>query len=840
MNGRENPEGKPPRRPVEEVVAEDADFPPRGAARGPMDLSSIDLTMLGHAHIDLGYRWDIAETIHRIGPATFEGVLKVMEKEEGFTFCQSQMFLYDAMERHYPDLFHRIRRRVDEGRWEVVGGAWCEYDAILPCGEAVIRQHLQGLRYAADRLGGAAGEVAFVPDSFIGHAATLPQILSGCGIRWYLFGRGLPPGFPRAFRWEGPDGSSLTAYLTFGPYSNPPLTRQHLESLKPYAEAAVGKREIALYGVGDHGGGPRDEDIAALHALRGDPKAPRWRYGTAAAFFRDAFPPETARGLRRRAGSLRGFATGALTSQAQAKRKNRIAEHLLLRTEAIAAVATTLQRKPAHPRVDFSRLWRDLLTLQFHDILPGTSVRSVYRQAEESYAQIRKAASELLDDALQRIRSRIDTTGEGFPLLVVNPGLGSAGQIVEAPLPPWIPRGSRLALRDDAGADVEAECDGAGLGFQADLPALSWRLYRAFPAGKTRPRRKAPSAEPVASLARGGFTLRFDAETGDIGAFEEGGRACASPACALELWEEEEKSTSWVQAFTGRLLPLTLVEPPRIVREDRFRTVVRTVSRSAWSTFAREVTLYESMPFLDVSLRIDWRESDAFLKTRIARGPAAVHASLAHGFQRVEDPEREFCTHDWTDLNDGADGLTVLTDGAFGADCTERGLGISVIRSARDMDPAMAHGEHELRLRLVPYRGAFLPSRCLDAAMGFCAPVSALWDTSHRGGLLGWGTIDNTAPLPPRGAFLSVEGGGARLCAMKLVEEHFAPDAFVIRLRETDGKACRCTVRLPRPCASVWEADHLERPIRELPGQGGPAFEAQLPPFAIRTFLAYL
>jgi len=802
-----------------------------------MDLSSIDLTMLGHAHIDLGYRWDIAETIHRIAPATFEGVLRVMEKEEGFTFCQSQMFLYDAMEHHYPDLFARIRRRLEEGRWEAVGGAWCEYDAILPCGEAVIRQHLQGLRYAADRLGGVANEVAFVPDSFIGHAATLPQILSGCGIRSYLFGRGLPAGFPRVFRWEGPDGSALTAYLTFGPYSNPPLTPKHLETLKPYAVAAVGNREIALYGIGDHGGGPREEDIAALHALRSDPKAPRWRYGTANGFFREAFPPETARALRTHRGSLRAFATGALTSQAQAKRSNRIMEHMLLRTEALAAVATTLQRKPAHPRVDFSRLWRDLLPLQFHDILPGTSIRSVYRQAGRSYAKLRGEAAELLDDSLQRIRSRLDTTGEGLPLLVVNPGLGDTAAVVSAAYPPWIAPGGNLTLRDGTGAAVETECDGSGLRFQARIPALSWRLYRAFPEAKPADSRPVGAGKPVASVTRGGITLRFDGASGDIAALEENGRVAAAPACALELLEEEEKSTSWVQAFTGRLLPIALDEKPRVVREDRFSTVVRTVSRDRWSTFRREYTLYESVPVVDVSLEIDWHESDAFLKLRTAAA-GRVRASLAHGFQEVEDPAREFCTHDWTDLNDGDRGLTVLTDGAYGADRAERGLGTSVIRSARDMDPAMAHGKHGLRLRLVPYRGAFLASRCHDAAMAFCTPLSALWDTAHRGGLLAWGRVDNTQSLPPEGTFLSVEGG-ARLCALKLIEEHFTPDAFVIRLRETDGKAGRCTVRLPGPCASVWEADHLERPIRELPGKAGSAFEVEMPPFAIRTFLVY-
>ncbi len=123
---------------MEQIVAEQQDFPPEGAERGPSDMSGITLHMLGHAHIDLGYRWDFEEAIHRIAPDTFRGVLELMQKTPGFTFCQSQMFLYAQMEKEYPAIFARIRQFIAEGRWEVVGGAWCEYDAILPSGEAVI------------------------------------------------------------------------------------------------------------------------------------------------------------------------------------------------------------------------------------------------------------------------------------------------------------------------------------------------------------------------------------------------------------------------------------------------------------------------------------------------------------------------------------------------------------------------------------------------------------------------------------------------------------------------------------------------------------------------------
>lgn len=834
----------PPRPPVEMVVAEDPDFPPRGAPRGPMDLSGIDLLMLGHAHIDLGYRWDVEETIHRIAPDTFRGVLSVMDRTPGFTFCQSQMFLYAAMQRHYPELFARMRDAIRSGRWEVIGGAWCEYDAVLPSGESVIRQHLQGLRYAAAELGVTDNEVGFVPDSFISHSATLPQLLAGCGIRFYLFGRGLPDGFPRAFRWEGPDGSSVVAYLPFGPYANPRFTAEHLASLRPYAEAAVGTRELALYGLGDHGGGPREADIAALEALRSAPTAPRWRYGLGREFFRGAFPDQSATELRAYAGSLRSFATGALTSQAPTKRQNRMCEHLLVQSEAIASLATMLERKPAHPRVDFCLLWRELLTQQFHDILPGTSIAAVYRQALSAYARVREQVGLLREDALERIRSRVDTSGEGLPLVVVNTGLGPASGIVEAPYPTWLRRLTPRELRDPDGRAVEAEWADDRVSFVCSLPPLSYRLYRAVPSPAC-PASQHPHAASgtLATLTRGDWTVSLDPLTGDPG-IQASGRLVAAPAFSLELWEEEEKSTSWVLAPTGALLPLELVEAPRVIHEDRFRTVVRTVSRSAWSTFTRELTLYQDAPRLDMTLWVDWQESDALLKLRLrdlSSGPArTVRTSLAHGCETVRDPTREFCMHDWVDVGDRDGGLTVLTDGAYGADVTERGLGISVLRSARDMDPAMAHGEHALRLALLPYRGSFGQSRPVAALGSFTESLDARFCTRHRGALMSWGKIDSGFSLPPRLSFLSLDRANVALCAVKLPEDHYTPDALVVRIRELDGVSCRCSLRLPVAAASVWVADHLERPLHVLDGQSGAAIDVDMGPLQIRTLIAYL
>jgi hypothetical protein len=171
---------------------------------------------------------------------------------------------------------------------------------------------------------------------------------------------------------------------------------------------------------------------------------------------------------------------------------------------------------------------------------------------------------------------------------------------------------------------------------------------------------------------------------------------------------------------------------------------------------------------------------------------------------------------------------------------TERGLGISVLRSARDMDPAMAHGEHTLRLALLPYRGAFRQSRLVAALGSFTESLDARFCTRHRGALMSWGRIDSGFSLPPTRSFVSMDRANVAICAVKLPEEHYTPDALVVRLRELDGQSCRCSLRLPLAASSVWVADHLERPLHALEGQHGEAIELDLAPFQILTLVAYL
>lgn len=854
---------------VERIIAENPDFPAEGTKPYRRDLSQICVWMVGHAHIDLGYRWDLSETIHRIAPWTFRGVLAVMDATPGFTFAQSQMFLYEAMEREYPALFARVVAAIADHRWEPVGGAWCEYDTALTGGEAVIRQHLYGMQYAADRLGVTSNRAAFVPDSFIRHPRTLPQILSGCGIEYYIFGRGLPQEdaeqVRRAFRWVGPDGRSVVAYLPFGPYSTPPMTQEQLDKLSLYADAGVGDDELVLYGTGDHGGGPRKPDIDALNALEDNPLAPQWRFGRVDDFL-DAFSSSRREPLRIHERSLVAFATGALTSQAQIKRWNSRLERMLVETEGLLTCSTILQRKPAYPRVDLLQAWKQVMTLQFHDILPGTSVAAVYRRAISEYRDVHRALAALRADGVARIASRIDARGidEGF--VVVNPtGTPFSGAVsVRMPGPdiPVIrdPAGNEVALAlqsvedeqtmPDAVSDVgnagqllpEGRAPVDGL-IWVDLPPFGYKLYSiesssgAEEAGSCR-------HDSIGSLDVGRFRLRLDNETGDIDELfdiEKNRVLLSSGSNRLSLYDEHEKATSWVGVPDSEREGVTVTVPPLVAEENAVRTVVETTSIGRYSQFRRRIILYPRLARVDFELAVDWHEANAFLKVdfRPAGTIQSIAAGLPYGFEDVTTASGEFLVHRWIRLRSERGGFSLLNDGAYGADRAGGTLRMSVIRTVRDMDPEMSHGLHVLRYGLLPDEEDV---SSLEAAYTrFAASPLAWWTGRHGGGLKTWGRIDSSTGLAAEGRFAASLTDGVALEVLKMPNEFYSPEGFVLRLRELEGAAKEFSAEVPLSCRSVEELDHLERATdgRALE-MDGRVVRGRIAPYELLTIAAWL
>ena len=780
----------------------------------------VTVHLMGNAHIDLVYRWRWSETVERLAPETFASVLELLAKEPGFTFVQSQLCLYEAMEQHHPELFGRMREAVAGGRWAVVGG-WCEYDHMLTGEEAIVRHYLLAAQYMRRAGLGERILVDWCPDAFSGHAATLPSILAGCGIRYLLMIRGVPKGMP-AFFWEGPDGSRILvcqAPLGYGIA----LSEKVLEAAAAWQEQTGLRDMLVLYGMGDHGGGPNEKDLEVLALLRAQAGAPRFVHSLPAQFFA-ALESQLASGRVHR-GELPDSSRGAYTSCAANKRQICLLEHELLVAERLAALATLWQRKPVYPRVELDSAWAGLLRHTFHDDLPGTARRPVYQDNRRELRRLRRDVRALQETALAELGARLDTRGEGVPIVVFNPCPWPRTGPVEVALQlPKTPQ--QLSLVDGRGnatpVQVISRRNGSHwslikLAFVArDLPPLGYRLYRLF-----------PTAEAVASdlsarplgLENSCLRLELDGTSGNIVSLlakESGQEVLAGPANVLQLLPEDPtRASAWIYWPTGAIIETGACEKVRLVEHGPVRATLAVDSILGDSRLRRYVTLYSGLPQVYLRTVCDWRERDAALKVAfpLARAGRAALYGMPFGHVLRQADGAECAAHRFAWTGDGNGGVAILNRGIFGHDYEGSCLRLTLLRGIGDLDPTADVGRHEFHYALWPHGAGVGSAAVAREALAFNLPILARQELKRAGVLSPWGAPGLKAALPPELGLLRLEPESAVLTALKLRQGQWTRGPFILRLFEAQGQPCTATLTFPAGVAYAVPVDHLEEPL---------------------------
>ncbi len=227
---------------------------------------SLNISAIGHAHIDLAWLWPLRETIRK-GARSFATVLALMERYPDYVFGASQPQLYQWMKDFYPQLYKKIKTKIVEGRWETQGAMWIEPDTNLSGGEALVRQLLYGKRFFRAEFG-TDPKMLWLPDVF-GYTAALPQILKKAGVDYFLtikLSWNTVNTFPHhTFFWQGIDGTSILAHMPpEGTYNSSAAPRAIVAAEKTYADKAVSEHCALLFGIGDGGGGPGTEHLERL------------------------------------------------------------------------------------------------------------------------------------------------------------------------------------------------------------------------------------------------------------------------------------------------------------------------------------------------------------------------------------------------------------------------------------------------------------------------------------------------------------------------------------------------------------------------------------------------
>ena len=747
------------------------------------------VTAVGHAHIDTAWLWPLRETVRKCA-RTFATAVTLMEDFPEYRFVCSAAQHLVWIEEHYPELFARITERVAAGQFVPVGGMWVEADCNLASGEALVRQIVLGKRYFSDRFGVDCREL-WLPDAF-GYTAALPQIMAAAGVEWFISQKlswNETNPFPHhTFWWEGIDGTRVRAHFP------PADTYNGVMSVRQLFRSARAARSIYPFGHGDGGGGPTLEMLEAARRINDLDGAPTVALEPPAAFFTAVEADSTP--LPVWVGDLYlEKHRGTFTSQAAIKRGNRQAEAALQAAELWAAAAGTASDAGIAAELDAA--WRLLLTNQFHDILPGSSIRWVAEEAEAQLAEVQRRAGVVADAALDALAGAIDTAGLTNPVVIFNPTPFRRREVVEidgrlrlVDVPP-------LGWTTESGETVDPTTSVSGVPRSVEIGdgwmdngriRLEWdgdgRLTRVFDVDHGR--------EVLAGGAVGNLFQLHDDRPRDFDAWD------VDPDY-LDAWTDLAGD-----ALTGRV-------EIEVVESGGLRGVVRFRRSFGASVVDQTMVLAAGSRRVDFVTDVDWHEDHKFLKVAF---PVAVHAPAArfeiqfghlarptHANTAYEQARFEVCAQRWADLTEAGYGVALLNDCKYGYDVRGSTLRLSLLRAPTAPDPLCDRGRHRFTYALLPHAGDLTPVIAAGYALG--APLAV-----RRVGVAA-GAAGRPAPTrrPEQHSLIRVGAPGFVVETVKAADDG---RGVIVRGYEALGGRRPVRLRPGVPCRAAVRTDLLE------------------------------
>ncbi|TKA10930.1 alpha-mannosidase [Actinacidiphila oryziradicis] len=764
-----------------------------GVLAAPAVPSAHRISAVGHAHIDSAWLWPLRETVRKVARTT-ANMTSLLEDEPNFIYTMSQAQQYAWIKEHRPEVYARVKDAVAEGRFVPTGGMWVESDTNMPGSEAMARQFVHGKRFFLDEFG-VENEEAWLPDTF-GFAAGLPQIIKAAGSKWLLTQKiswSQINKFPHhTFWWEGIDGTRIfTHFPPVDTYTCSMKGSEIAHAARNFKDKGSARHSLAPSGWGDGGGGTTREMIAKAARLRNLEGSATVEWERPADFFAKAqaeyphapvWTGELYLELHR----------GTLTSQAKTKQGNRRSEHLLREAELWAATAAVRTGFP-YPYQDLDKIWKTVLLHQFHDILPGSSIAWVHREAAKTYAAVADELNALIAAAQRALAGDVTAGGE----VVFNAAPHARGGVAAG--------GARPASAAAGGCAVSARAGGGYL--------LDNGLVRV--------------AVDERGLVVSAFDVAADRETVAPG---EAANLLQIHPDFPNMWDAWDVD----QFYRNTVTNLTDVDELTVLTETPDAVSVRVARSFGASRVVQTLTLTAGVKRLDIDTEVDWHETEKFLKAAflldIHTDRYAAETQFGHLYRPThtntswETAKFEACNHRFVHFAEPGWGVALVNDSTYGHDVTRTvrpadddapgtttTVRLSLLRAPRFPDPQTDQGLHRFRYALVP-----------GARIGDAVREGYWINLPER-------LVPGDAQVAP---LVSVDHDAVVVTAVKLADD--ASGDVVVRLHEAHGSRVRAGLITAFGVRRAEACDLLERPKSPVAVADG-RIELTLRPFEIVT-----
>ena len=771
---------------------------------------NVKVKAIGHTHIDIGWLWTVRQTREK-AQRSFFTVLELMKRFPEYKFMSSQVPLYLAIKEEAPEKYEEIKERVKEGRWEVEGAMWVEADCNLPSGESLVRQVLYGKRFFKEEFG-IDSKTLWLPDVF-GYSAALPQILKKSGVDSFVTSKiswndtNMMPN--DTFIWKGIDGTEIFTHFMTAQEMHENGEIQNFTTYLPQGNASyvmgAWKRNhnkdivddaLLTFGFGDGGGGPTAKDIEMIKRMEyGIPNCPTTEFSTSSEFLSEI--KEQSKGkLEKWVGELYfEYHRGTYTSQSEKKKNNRKSEFALQNTELFSVVANNLLGVD-YPKTELDKMWRTLLTNQFHDILPGSAIKEVYETANAEETAIRENCDSLIQKCVNAIAENVNKKG----VVVYNPTSFTCGGMVELDgvaryvenIPPkgYAVVEPKAIQNNVVVSGNKIENDYFVIEFDSNMEIS--RVYdkragrEVLPKGKTANR----------FIAYEDFPNNFDA------------------------WELRNY-------YKEKAYPIRSFESCEKVIDGE-RIGFKIVRKFENSTIEQNIWLYENIDRIDFETKLDWQTEHTVLKVYFPVDVNAERATFDTQFGNVVRPTHkntswdmakfEVCGHKFADISDDGYGLALLNDCKYGYSTEENEIGLTLLRCPTYPDPDCDKGEHSFTYSMYPHSGSVRNSEVYKEAYLLNNPFICA-------------KAEGKGKLPSNFSLISVDKENVIIDTVKKAEDS---DDIIVRLFESSNKSTNVKVKLSVPANKVMVCGVMENEMKKVKLSNN-EFLLRVKPFEIIT-----
>lgn len=695
------------------------------------------VALIAHSHLDIAYYWRRIHTVQK-NLRTILIQMRLMDKYPDLRYAHTQAYTYETVKKYYPEVFEELKEKIKTGQFEPVGAMYIEPDCNVPCAESLIRQCLYGQLFYKENFGFTV-DSCWLPDVF-GNSWILPQILKKSGVKYFVSNKmstwNDTNRFPHNnFIWRGIDGSEIFACVPPTHFISWNMPSQIQQNWDAFQDKDTNTETLQMFGYGDGGSGVTEEMIEFMHRFNKLSVMPETRHITAHEFLEDNF--NETKNLSVWDGELYlEMHRGTFTTKSEIKRYNRLLEYKFRNAEILSVVRHLKGNQ--YPYEKIKELYKKFLINQFHDILPGSHITPVYRDAMADYYEIDRELDKIIHEESDYYFNSLNSDRNS------------------------------ITFTENENGDI-TRLGQKGCYITADIPALSSKKLQ-------KSENTTKWLEVSDTIETPYYSLNFnkDGSIKQIYDKELNRNWIKGEFNKLHIYHDYPGMyDAWdiLPDYTAKEDQLNIDSPFKLTYVNgevaEFTTILST-EKSKWKTITR---VFRSSRAIEVENIVDWNEKHRLAK--VSFSPDILTRELvcdtSAGFIKRElhkntswqQARFEVCHHKWFDLSESDAGIAIVNNSKYGVGIEKDSVSLSLLRATVRPDPTSDIGHHEFTYVILPHKDDSTVAKINQFALEY------------------------NNPLIKSGSKLNIGFGDLHLETIKLAEDK---NSVIVRLSEQYGK----------------------------------------------------